>query len=362
MPITVVVGGQFGSEGKGKVAHALARERAASAAVRVGGSNSGHTVVSTDGVHVFRHLPTACVLPGVVSVIPPGAYIDVSILLKEIRSLAIEPNGLIIDPKAWVVTPEDIRLELKADLGGRIGSTASGTGAAVARRLSRSQPATFAAAVSQLRPYLGATSEFLSEVLAKGKRVLVEGTQGFGLSPLHATHYPYCTSRDTTAAAFLSEAGLSPIDVDEVVLVIRAHPIRVAGNSGPLKDEVTWDVVTSESGSPSPLRELTSVTHKVRRVARFDAAIVKQAITHNRPTKVVLNHLDYIDHRCLITQSLTPPALEFVKRVENLIGRHVDLVGMGPRSMRSRHRGANSSYSAAELSGDRSIVVRGLSR
>jgi len=65
--------------------------------------------------------------------------------------------------------------------------------------------------------------------------VIIEGTQGFGLSLLHAADYPYVTSRDTTAAAFVSEAGLSPLDVDDIVLVLRAFPIRVGGNSGPFK-------------------------------------------------------------------------------------------------------------------------------
>ena len=88
----------------------------------------------------------------------------------------------------------------------------------------------------------------MREHLEAGQRIIIEGTQGFGLSLLHSKYYPFVTSRDTTAAAFVSEAGLSPLDVDDIVLVLRAFPIRVGGNSGPLPNEIDWDTVTSESG------------------------------------------------------------------------------------------------------------------
>ncbi len=88
-------------------------------------------------------------------------------------------------------------------------------------------------------------------MLDRRARVIVEETQGFGSSPLNARHFPYVTSRDTTASAFLSETGLSPLDVDDVSLVIRSFPIRVEGNSGPLKDEINWATVSKELGQES---------------------------------------------------------------------------------------------------------------
>lgn len=331
MPVTVVVGGQFGSEGKGKLAHFFAKERHATVAVRVGGPNSGHTVLDGEGrVLVFRHLPTASILPNVTSVIPPGSYLSVPILLREIALAGACADTLAIDPHAWVITDEDLETERRANLSAKIGSTGTGTGAALIRRLSRDHSGTFAKDVPELSPYLKRTGEFLAGELAKGKRVIVEGTQGFGLSPLHAGQYPNCTSRDTTAAAFLSESGLSPLDVDEIVLVIRAHPIRVAGHSGPLANEITWETVTLESGSPESLLELTSVTRKVRRIARFDADVIKRAIEHNRPTCIALNHLDYIDFRCRPEMRLTQRAIEFLRTVESKIESRVRLLGFGP--------------------------------
>ena len=86
MPITIIVGGQYGSEGKGKVAHALAKEMGASVAVRIGGPNSGHTVISPSGDPIiFKHLPTAAILPDVTCVLGAGSYINPDILLAEIK-------------------------------------------------------------------------------------------------------------------------------------------------------------------------------------------------------------------------------------------------------------------------------------
>ncbi|MCI0560664.1 MAG: adenylosuccinate synthetase, partial [Nitrososphaera sp.] len=265
MPITVVVGGQFGSEGKGKVAHFLAKETQAAFAVRVGGSNSGHTVIDGFGnAVVFRHLPTACLLSNVVSVIPSGSYLHVPTLLGEMQRVGAEPKRLAVDPHAWVIQAGDVQAEARAGLQDAIGSTGTGTGAALLRRISRSGSGSFAKDIPELRPYLRETTEILDDALRGQKRVIVEGTQGFGLSVLHSRLYPYCTSRDTVAAAFVAEAGLSPIDVDEIVLVIRTFPIRVAGSSGPLPHEINWETVSSESGYPTRLIEYTSVTNRIR--------------------------------------------------------------------------------------------------
>lgn len=343
MPISVVVGGQFGSEGKGKVAHYLAKERHADIAVRVGGPNSGHTVIDSRGeAAVFRHLPTACIVPGVKSVIPPGSYINVAALMREMQICGAQIDSLFIDPRAWIVTPEDERAEARSGLMRAIGSTGSGMGAALSRRIARATEGTFAKDVSELKPYLADTSELLTQSLNRNKRIVVEGTQGFGLSLLHSQSYPHCTSRDTVAAAFVAEAGLSPMDVDEVVMVIRSFPIRVAGASGPLPAETDWETVTAASGHASPQVEYTSVTKKVRRVARFDAEVVKRAIAHNRPTCIAMNHVDYVDARCAVDGELTRKAAIFIRSVEQQIGMEIGLLGFGRASLKRRDRKENA--------------------
>src|SRR5687768_852371 len=124
MPISVVVGGQFGSEGKGKVAHFLAREMEAAAVVRVGGPNSGHTVIGPSGeAIIFRHLPTAAILPAVKCVLPAGSYLDVGILLTEIELTDLPQDRLWVDPQAVVITDDDRKTEVRGSLRERIGST-----------------------------------------------------------------------------------------------------------------------------------------------------------------------------------------------------------------------------------------------
>ena len=135
MPVTVVVGGQFGSEGKGKVAHFLAREMRAAAVIRVGGPNSGHTAVnSRNEAIIFQQLPTAALLPNVLCVVPAGGYLDPQRLLHEIRSVELPRERLIIDPWAVVIEDADRDRERLVGLREAIGSTLSGTGRALQRR------------------------------------------------------------------------------------------------------------------------------------------------------------------------------------------------------------------------------------
>ncbi len=136
MPVTVVVGGQFGSESKGGAVYEFARRYGSSIAVRVGGSNSGHTVIDASGmVRRFRTLPTASILPGTISVIAAGPYVDPSVLLKEVAESGLDPSRLLIDPNALLITDEYKQAEQKAGLRETIGSTLIGTGAAVVSRL-----------------------------------------------------------------------------------------------------------------------------------------------------------------------------------------------------------------------------------
>lgn len=334
MPVSVVVGGQFGSEGKGKVAHWLTKTQKASVVVRVGGSNSGHTVVDErNKPHVFRHLPTACLLPDPTLIIGPGSYIDVPRLLEEIERVReyvpLEASRLRISPRAVVISEAHKQTEHDWDLQSRIGSTGSGTGAAVIERARRSGRSILAADDRRLTAFLGDTTALMRETLKKGARIVIEGTQGFGLSVLHAPDYPYTTSRDTSAAAVVSEAGLSPLDVDQIALVIRAFPIRVAGSSGPLPNETTWDEITKGRGGQC-VREYTTVTGKVRRVAEFDPDIVRSAIEVNAPTEIVLNHLDYLDPASGKNGRYSFTVERFLRKVEEQIGMPVHFLGYGP--------------------------------
>jgi adenylosuccinate synthase len=285
---------------------------------------------------ILRQLPAAA-LDGTLKVIlPAGSYIDVRLLLDEVKRIDLDPSQLVIDPRAHVILPQHIDWERSSGLLGQIGSTGSGTGSAVIARMARNvasiPSAQLAANIPELREYLGDTVEILRASLEKGERIIVEGTQGFGLSPLHGDYWPNATSRDTTAAAFVAEAGLSPLDVDDVTLVLRAFTIRVGGNSGPLKNERDWLSLQEEADAPIELTERTSVTNKVRRVGDFDFELARRAIAVNCPTRVVLNHLDHVDWTCR-SAGLTNKAWEYIRYVEAGLGRSIDWIGTGEEQM-----------------------------
>jgi adenylosuccinate synthase len=246
--------------------------------------------------------------------------------------ISLPPSRLLIDPRAHSISDADRAWERDADLLASIGSTGSGTGAAVMSRLARNSDglptARQAADVPELTQFISDTVAACLQILKRGDRVLIEGTQGFGLSPLHGDYWPHVTSRDTTAAAFISEAGLSPLDVDDVTLVFRAFPIRVGGNSGPLPNEITWEHIRYAAGSPIDLTEHTSVTKKVRRVAEFDFQLAKRAVAINQPTRVIMNHLDHVDWACRAA-GVTARGWEYIRHVEKGLGRNVDWVGTG---------------------------------
>src|SRR3972149_3494497 len=334
MPVTVIVGGQFGGEGKGKVAYFLAQETSACVAIRVGGTNSGHTVIDPSSSPVIlRQLPTPAILPDIMCVLGAGSYINPDILFDEMSRTGLSHDRLIIDPNAMIISDKEQQEEENSSLRKEIGSTLSGTGAAVRRRIARESIMTLAKDEKRLQQFVRPAVPFLRDKLSAGERIIIEGTQGFGLSLLHSSYYPFVTSRDTTAAAFISEAGLSPFDIDDVVLVLRTFPIRVGGNSGPLPHEIDWDTVTRESKNNEPILEYTSVTKTVRRVSRFDPEIVRQAIMVNQPTHIVLNHLDYVDASCRHLNRPTNTILESVTNIESLIEKRIDYLGFGPASI-----------------------------
>ena len=207
MPGTIVVGGQYGSEGKGKVVSLLAHEMEAPYVVRCGGPNSGHSVDLGSETIVLRQVPSCPEHPEAIFVVAAGAVIDEQVLVEELDRLNIARKRIFVDPRAVLVSEQD-RIRERQNLE-HISSTCSGTGSALVERMSRRLGVRLAkdSEVLAKRCTLRVAAELLHCELRKGGDVLVEGTQGFGLSLLHGAEYPYVTSRDTTAAAFAMEAG-----------------------------------------------------------------------------------------------------------------------------------------------------------
>jgi adenylosuccinate synthase len=339
MSVWVVVGGQFGSEGKGKIAATITLQEEIDLCIRCGGPNSGHSFQKQNGEMVLlRQLPTGFVRPQTRLLIPAGGLVDLEVLRHEIGSLGLDPGRVGIDRNAMIITDLDREREQSLGLRERLSSTLCGVGSAVARRALRSTDVELAVNAATKNEWL---SPFITDVSAEanaavdaGRKVLVEGTQGSGLSLYHSTFYPKTTSRDTNASGFVSEVGLSPLLVSEIVLVFRTFPIRVAGTqAGPLHQELTWEELQSESRSPTPLHEYTSVTHKLRRVGRFDWEEARRAVTLNRPTRIALNFTDYLNfenRNARYRSDLDTCAKTFVDEIEQL-GAPVSYIGTGPK-------------------------------
>lgn len=335
MTLTVIVGGQYGSEGKGKMASYLAKTAGRGVySVRSGGSNAGHTAYRDDTPHRLRQLPSGAVVPHTPLRIAAGAVVDLPVLRREVHDLAIDLRRLMIDRNAVVMEDADSAAETLQGLRERVGSTLSGTGVATTRKIMRAEGLHLAQHEPSLRHVVGRVSEDLNWALDRGEHVVIEGTQGFGLSLHHSEHYPFVTSRDTTAAAFLSDVGLSPLLVTDVILVLRTFPIRVAGNSGPLNEETTWQQIAAySSANPITLGEYTTVTQQLRRVGMFDWDLAGRAIRANRPTVIALHGADYLDradYGVSDWSDLSTRSTEFVRRIEAAFDVPVGYVFTGP--------------------------------
>ena len=342
--VDVIVGGQYGSEGKGNVAAYLSKEY--DYLMRTGGPNAGHTVISRSGKYVYHLLPSGACDTDAKLLLGPGMTINVDKLLKEIDDCNVAPERLFIDPQAMVIEAVDI--EAEGRIVKEIGSTGSGSGEAAARRITgrRSGNVRLVKDVPELKKfvgdgpiYRGSTRRCLERAYREGANVLFEGTQGSGLSIYHG-EYPYVTSRNTNVAGCLAEAGISPSHVRRILLVVRSTPIRVANpdgiqgaTSGPLKHEVDFEVVAKSAKIKEWAQvkeaEKTSTTNRYRRVGWFEWDQFRDACALNAPTDIVLTFSDYIDERNTRArrfEQLTEDTIKFVEEIERVARAPVSLI------------------------------------
>ena len=331
--VDVVVGGQYGSEGKGHICSFLAPEY--DVLVRVGGPNAGHKVYNEPEPTTFHQLPSgAGIAPQTQLIIGPGATIFVPDLVKEIRATEVDCRRLHIDTQTMVILEKDRRQELRIVKG--IGSTGRGGGAAAARRILHRLPGKVKLArdFPQLRPYWADTSILLEDAFRRRCKVLLEGTQGTGLSLYHGA-YPYVTSRDTTVAGCLAEAGIPPSRVRKVIMVCRTYPIRVespaGGTSGPMRELDWWEVESKGGYRRNELKkfERTSTTDRQRRVGEFEWALLREAATLNAPTDIALTFVDYLNKGnkgARRFEQLDGKTLRFIDEVERVAGAPVSLI------------------------------------
>ncbi|MFQ5940225.1 MAG: adenylosuccinate synthetase [Nitrososphaerales archaeon] len=322
MPATVVVGGFFGDEGKGKIISHIALKDKPAIAVRGGvGPNAGHSFVLNGEVHKVRMLPSAVLSKDTRLLIGAGVVINPSILISEIEKYHAH-DRVFIDGQCGIIESRHIERDKNDDLKRRIGTTGSGTGPANADRVMRTLH--LAREMPDLTLYLDDVSNSINFALDRNERVLIEGTQGTFLSLYHGS-YPYVTSKDITASAICADVGLGPKRVDDVILVFKAYVTRVG--SGPLEKEIA-----KEEAQKRGWFEVATVTGRERRAAPFSFDLAKRAISLNSATQLAITKLDVVFPECENVREynkLSDNAKDFIEQIEKSTRLQVTLIGTG---------------------------------
>ena len=323
MTSTVVVGGFFGDEGKGKIISYLAIKDNPSIIVRGGaGPNAGHTIRDGDKVYKVRMLPSGFLNKNARVMIGPGVVVNPDVLLKEIQDFDAQGRSFI-DKNCGIIEEKHLTSDSKGELKEKIGSTGSGTGPANADRAMRVLK--LAKDLDSLKPLLVDVPEEINSAISSKQNVLIEGTQGTFLSLWHGT-YPFVTSKDVTASGICADIGLGPKNVDEVIVVFKSYVTRVG--TGPLAKELTLEEAQNKGWS-----EFGTVTGRQRRAAEFDFDLARRAIMLNSATQISITKLDVLFPECTGKTSyeeISDEAKSFIKNIEDKLNTPVTIIGTGP--------------------------------
>jgi adenylosuccinate synthase len=323
MTSTVVVGGFFGDEGKGKIISYLAIKDNPKIIVRGGaGPNAGHTIRDGDKVYKVRMLPSGFLNKDAKLMIGPGVVINPDILKKEIQDFNASGRSFI-DKHCGIIEETHLTRDSKGELKEKIGSTGSGTGPANADRAMRVLK--LAKDIDFLSSLVMDVPQAINSALSANENVLVEGTQGTFLSLWHGT-YPFVTSKDVTASGICADVGLGPTKVDEVIVVFKSYVTRVG--TGPLENELSLEEAEKKGWS-----EFGTVTGRQRRAANFDFDLARRAIMLNGATQICITKLDVLFPDCASKNSfddLSKDAKAFIKNIESELHTPVTIIGTGP--------------------------------
>ncbi len=332
---TILIGSQWGDEGKGKIIDVLTEE--ADLVVRSqGGNNAGHTIVSGNKKYILHLIPSGILRKGKSCVIGNGVVIDPIALVKEIEGLRSQgikvDKNLLISEAAHLVMPyhraiDEGRERIKGK--NKIGTTKRGIGPAYGDKAARvgmrladlmrpdvfekklrlrikennlvlksfgEKPLSFQkvlkeyqVAAKQLKPFVANTVAYLHEAMAKKKNILFEGAQGTFLDLDHGT-YPFVTSSNTTSGGACTGSGVPPNRIDSVVGVLKAYTTRVG--EGPLPTEnATVSDMLHQMG-----REFGATTGRARRCGWFDAVAVRYATMVNGVDRLAITNVDGLDN------------------------------------------------------------------
>jgi len=324
MSCTIIVGGFFGDEGKGKiVAHIAYKDKPVIISRGGVGPNAGHTVQVGDREYGVRMVPSGFVYKEAKLCIGSGVLVDPRVLKHEVEMLDVK-GRVFVDKRCGIITEDHIvRDKGSAHLSKKIGSTGSGCGPANSDRVMRLSPQ--AKDVPELAEYLLDVPKAIDDELKQGRTVLLEGTQGFGISLYYGT-YPFVTSKDTSASQIAADNGVGPTKIDDVIVVFKAYPTRVG--EGPFSTEMT-----AEKSDSMGIQEFGTVTHRKRRIGGWDGGMARYSAMVNGCTQAAITGIDRVDKSCFgVTdyKKLTKKAKDFLKIAEDDIGSPVTLISTGP--------------------------------
>ena len=334
MANTILVGAQWGDEGKGKIIDVLTAK--ADIVVRSqGGNNAGHTVIHDGATYVLHLIPSGILRRGKVCVIGNGVVIDPIALVAEIdglRKLGVQiGRNLLVSDCAHLVLPYHRMIDEQREFRqgrAKIGTTKRGIGPAYGDKAARTglrvsdlmQPILFSkklqakirennsilealgakpinyrevnesylAAAEKLRPFVANTVVYLHRALQRGKEILFEGAQGTFLDIDHGT-YPYVTSSNTTAGGACTGTGVPPHRMDRVVGVMKAYTTRVGEGALPTEDRQLAEMLHKLG------REFGATTGRARRCGWFDAVATRYAAMINGIDELAITNLDGLD-------------------------------------------------------------------
>ena len=341
----IVMGGQAGSESKGKLSGWLCDRETPDLLVMTSSPNAGHTmIVPTGEKKVSYHLPVGSVMCGCPIVLGPASLINIRTFKDEVVALGIDPHRITIDPRASVITPEHMDRESLIGMSD-IGSTLQGVGECRTSKMGRKESHLLIGQVDYRALPDGVsilpTAPIISEFLDQGLTVLCESTQGFDLDLEHGIDPRYCTSKMINPAMAMAEAGVPPSRIGDVYGVIRPYPIRVnnrTGTSGPYAEaeEIMWGMVADRCGFPgksAEFGEYTTTTKLPRRVFEFSWVRFAEFVRICGPTHLCLQFANYLDWNVLgETRYLDCPmgVLDFIWELEKRSGVWVSHIGTGP--------------------------------
>ncbi|PKP54588.1 MAG: adenylosuccinate synthetase [Candidatus Altiarchaeales archaeon HGW-Altiarchaeales-3] len=330
---TVVVGGAFGDEGKGKIISYLCEKDKPDIVARGGiGPNAGHTVIAGGMRYGIRQLPSGFANKNTKLLIGAGVLVDRTVLFSEIEKLKeFNVNSRLgVDYRCTIIEEEHKKRDAGSSyLKEKIMTTGTGCGPANEDRVKRI--AKRAEDINELKRYLTDVPRELNAAIDMGKNVLIEGTQGFNLSVYYGT-YPFVTSKDTSASAILSDVGIGPTKVSDVIVVFKAYLSRVGG--GHLDGELSDDVINkSEIWKKIHGLERGTVTGRQRRIAEFNFEFAKNSVMVNGATQVALTCIDLLFPECAgVTEydMLSNAAKAYVKNIEEKLKTPITLISTGP--------------------------------